>query len=370
MSLPVPSRIAEHFESPPPAASRSLWLARGVDSWDLTGGVPELDKGKLLRDFVASYRQGNPDFTSWSERRKKTWKDLDARCLKLTSEERLVVGLGLPHPTETGFLLDRLTGCPYLPGSTVKGLLRATAREVTSEDWEVDLGDDGKFWQDELETVFGRASEGDETLASRGTCVFFDAYPEVWPKLELDILTPHYSTYYRAGDEGDRSPTTYPGDWENPGPVTFLTVAAGTPFCFPIRYLGPTDARDEILGQIERLLTLGLTWLGVGGKTQAGYGFFAEAEPKDASAASRPEPPEEEVWEDAYVTRVASTGELKATHLRRDAFAEPELTETMPDRFLKKLKRGGQRVTVTVREDASSGAIEILKIDVPERFKD
>lgn len=367
MSLPVPPRIAAFFESPPIAASRSLWLARGVDSWNLE--IPDLDKGKFYRDFVKGYQDENPDFKSWAERRQRTLMELDAQCLKLESEERLVIGMGLPHPTETGFLLDRFTGVPYLPGSTVKGLLRATAREVTSEDWEVDLGDDQNFWQDELETVFGKTSTGDETLASRGTCVFFDAFPEAWPELEVDILTPHYSKYYRAGD-GDQDQKIFPGDWEKPGPVMFLTVATETPFCFPVRFLGPQDKRDDVLGRIERLLTIALSWLGVGGKTQAGYGFFAEAEPDDASVASPPETAEEEIWEGAYVTRVASTGKLKATYEGRKAYAEPEMTKSVPGRFLKRLKRGGQRVTASVRPNVVTGAIEILKIDVPEKFKD
>lgn len=287
-------------------------------------------------------------------RRKVTLKELGAELLDHTSEERLIIGLGLPHPTETGFLLDRLTGCPYLPGSSVKGLLRAAARDVARGD--LDLEDEQTFWKEHLETVFGTSSS-DEDSAARGDCAVYDAFPERWPTLEPDVLTPHYSGYY-SGEE------KYPGDWEDPVPVTFLTLRAGTKFLFPIRPLGRCVAADDLVAHIRPLLALALSWLGAGGKTQAGYGYF---EDKLDEAFGRV--PGQETWKNVHVKWEPNTGLVSTTHegkkRRLEALREGrELFAELPDSFVKKFKRDRVVQTdVVVRQ--APGRWEILEIKVP-----
>ncbi|MDR2798641.1 MAG: RAMP superfamily CRISPR-associated protein, partial [Treponema sp.] len=40
------------------------------------------------------------------------------------SSSPFISGLGSGHPNETGMILDRNTGCPFLPASSIKGVLR------------------------------------------------------------------------------------------------------------------------------------------------------------------------------------------------------------------------------------------------------
>lgn len=47
---------------------------------------------------------------------------------------RLVVGLGLPSPLETGITLHHLYGFPYLPGSAIKGVTRAWRMQRIAEE--------------------------------------------------------------------------------------------------------------------------------------------------------------------------------------------------------------------------------------------
>ena len=47
---------------------------------------------------------------------------------------RLVVGLGLPSPLETGITLHHLYGIPYLPGSAIKGVTRAFRLQKIAEE--------------------------------------------------------------------------------------------------------------------------------------------------------------------------------------------------------------------------------------------
>ena len=92
--------------------------------------------------------------------------------------------------------------------------------------------------------------------------------PSRLSKLELDIMNPHYSQYY-AGREP-------PSDSQNPVPVYFLTVPPGTEFRFSIGWREPFGGEDVGLGDIAKgWLVTGLTQLGVGAKTGAGYGYFA-----------------------------------------------------------------------------------------------
>ena len=92
--------------------------------------------------------------------------------------------------------------------------------------------------------------------------MFFDAVPTEVPQLELDVLTPHFPQWY----SGQNSPS----DDQEPKPVLFLTVAPKSKFLFALA--GP----EADVNRAKEWLTLGLTELGAGAKTAAGYGWFDE----------------------------------------------------------------------------------------------
>ncbi|MCS6774898.1 MAG: type III-B CRISPR module RAMP protein Cmr6, partial [Thermoflexales bacterium] len=177
----------------------------------------------------------------------------------LATEWCFVAGLGRKGSLEVGFTFNR-HGIPVLPGSSVKGLARAAARYAGVAETDPDFL-----------AIFGRASDAREDDAQAGEAIFFDAIPHQ-VKLELDVMNPHFPNYYR----GDAPPT----NWQSPVPVYFLTVAPKIPFWFAVGWRGVCDARAERLrNQAEDWLRLGLTELGAGAKTNAGYGFFTPAPP-------------------------------------------------------------------------------------------
>jgi CRISPR-associated protein Cmr6 len=241
-------------------ANRSLVWDRGVDVYEPSWQIPK-DNGKS--GFLTRFRDtfaAPPDYPSFVERRRRALARAGARCVPMACASRLVVGLGLPHPFETGLLLDRLTGCPYLPGSSVKGLVRAAARRVAAGD----LAGEREFWSRHFDELLGPDVAGGPP-AAKGKAIFDDAFPERWPRLELDVLTPHYREYYEKG--------VPPGDWFDPVPLPFLTIADGTVFLFHFR-LGESQAGEEGLDRIAELLETALDWLGIGGKKASGYGTF------------------------------------------------------------------------------------------------
>lgn len=178
----------------------------------------------------------------------------ELRMPDLTAAWRVATGLGAAHPTENGFTFDQPLGLPVLPGSTVKGLVRAASA------W---AGEDA----DRLARWLGPEREDADDRAAKGAVTFFDAVPIVWPKLAVDIVNTHHGDWYVA--DKDRRPRG-PLETDDPVPVQFLTLEAGTRFRFA--FMAPAAEADAV----EARLREGLADLGIGGKTAAGYGRFSE----------------------------------------------------------------------------------------------
>lgn len=190
------------------------------------------------------------------ERHGKLIASLGGYYLIAETDWRFVSGLGNGHPFETGFTWHRTLGAPYLPGSSVKGLIRAWA-----EDW-------GAADPDEVKRLFG-----DTDTEGAGALIVFDAFPIEVPKLELDIMNPHYGPYYQ-----DQSSSIPPADYHSPVPVFFLTVAAKTTFEFALAPRRPRDHKGKDAMEAGlKLLREALETLGSGGKTAVGYGRMVNA---------------------------------------------------------------------------------------------
>ena len=166
----------------------------------------------------------------------------------LTTASRFVTGLGRSHPVENGFSWHPTLGTPYLPGSSVKGLIRAWAER------DADPKPDCRT----IERLLG-------SPVTVGSICLLDAVPVKPVQLEADIMTPHY-----AGWTADDPP----GDWCSPTPIPFLATAAWTPFLFgliPRRAVSNKDL-DDVIGWLNSAID----WSGGGAKTAVGYGRFRE----------------------------------------------------------------------------------------------
>jgi CRISPR-associated protein Cmr6 len=174
-----------------------------------------------------------------------------SRTLRYRVTWRLTLGLGLPSPTENGFVFDPLIGVPYIPGSAVKGLCRrtATVAEMDATEWQ---------------RLFGPEQVTADTATFQGSVVFLDAYPSRWPRLAVDVVNCHHPTYYR--DQGKSDSARWPSETESPVPVFSLTVDHNTEFTFRLA------GQEADLVAMTRLLAQGLDWLGIGAKTAVGYG--------------------------------------------------------------------------------------------------
>lgn len=184
----------------------------------------------------------------------RTWRDsmtqLGIEPTEIRAVGPVAVGLGNASPLEVGLTLHHTYGVPYLPGSALKGLaLRAAHRtDVSEHDRRVIFGDDS-----------------DSTPAA-GYATFWDAWlvpDQTRPHpLQRDVITVHHGEYYSK--HGKVAPT----DFDDPNPVSFVSVRPGTRFGLAVSCAESTAVADR-----ARDLTLwGLANLGIGGKTNAGYG--------------------------------------------------------------------------------------------------
>ncbi len=216
---------------------------------------------------------------------------------RLTSP--FISGLGAGHPYETGLILDRNTGIPYIPATGIKGVMRlAHALNLAEKDKNVKKGiiSKGVFKKDQnghewnvddaaatLQKYFGFMQDKDGEESVRGQLVFLDAFPEELPVLKLDIMNPHYRTYY---SHGEKKGNPGPIETENPNPIKFISVEPGCCFVFRAFVLPLSEPKDLKRNLPERtfnekdrdnvieMFATAFERIGLGGKTSIGYGRF------------------------------------------------------------------------------------------------
>lgn len=275
----------------------------------------ETEKGKVLYQIKPNF--GDLKFEDFKSKMTIIKSSLESQGYKLTEpisrkpDWRLIVGLGNESVYETSITLHHIYGIPYIPGSAVKGVVRSyVIQEVLGKDFEpydwhiidkiIEMDKD-QFQElktkseKELTEKFEnkkenkkpsdpfvkklKSNEWQELNVTRkifgnqdqqGEVIFFDAFPTSAPKIEPDIMNPHYALYY-----SDKNNQTPPADYHDPRPLFFLTVKDAT-FDF---YLGmkpkhQNKDKDDLLGKTNTWLNEALTTHGIGAKTAVGYGYF------------------------------------------------------------------------------------------------
>lgn len=193
---------------------------------------------------------------------------------------RMVIGLGGENVLETGLTLHHTYGTPLIPGTALKGL----ASHYCDQVWGArDQGEEFKRWREGVpggtyhKAIFG-------TTDDSGHIVFHDAWitPETLTKsLQSDVMTPHHGDYY----SGSGAPT----DFDDPNPVTFLSVV-GT-FHITVSCDVTGDEGKKWAQLVFYMLSEALREWGIGGKTNAGYGRLEKIDPNARPAQNAPTVP-------------------------------------------------------------------------------
>lgn len=245
-----------------------LWYDKFCDKWDDDWNKGLIDGGK--QDWIKTVLKGKiGDMAVLREievRRNALHSAIGGVALFFKTKGPFVTGLGRNHPVENGFAWHHTLGVPYLPGSSIKGVVRAWAASWLSKP------------EDDINRIFGPRDSKDQSAKdhSVGSVIFLDALPIKPVQLKADIITPHYGHYYQD-DEGK----TPPADWYSPIPVAFLAVDSNQEFVFglmPRRPDNPDDVDD--CSNANGWLVDALKNLGGGAKTAVGYGRFENFVPR------------------------------------------------------------------------------------------
>ena len=269
MTRPLPRFAARCPDTRPPDGHAGLWFDKFCDRWRVQGTlwVMKSEKGddgsnpklEWIKTLTTGKVGTSRQIDECASRLMRLFDRRGGRCAVFTTESRFVTGLGRSHPVENGFALHPTLGTPYLPGSSVKGLVRAWAKLGAADP------------SPPCEIV--RRLLGDRETA--GGISFLDAVPIAPVQLEADVMTPHY-----AGWTEDEPP----GDWRSPTPIPFLVTAAGTPFLFGVV---PRRAVPDDLCTVMPWLCSALAWTGGGAKTAVGYGRFGRDDDRTAALMQR-----------------------------------------------------------------------------------
>lgn len=230
----------------------SLWLQKGLKE-------KEEDKDKLPKDEEKPKTKHLKELVDFKcelyPKAFNRWFDLTAADTHrfsqtvMTLDNRLLIGLTGNAALETGCSLSRNYGMPYIPASSVKGVVRAWAKQYLPESAET------------IEQLFG-TYDSDQPNRVSGTVTFHDAWwiPQGGSKpFVLDVVTTHHQAYYNGGQDE-------PTDKDSPIPNHQLAVHGS--FLFVI------EGAPEHVELCQKMLAQALQNNGIGAKTAAGYGYM------------------------------------------------------------------------------------------------
>ena len=253
----------------------SLYSPRMV-SWKFSGKELKVDES-VIKSLCKKSEESFPTTSSLLKKKNDLQKayitELDSQGIKTfeikaKTTSPFITGLGSGHPTETGMILDRNTGLPYIPASSIKGVLRLSqAINCADEKGNVDENDA------RIVKYFGTTSDAQK--AERGQLIILDAYPdsERVPKLKVDIMNPHFGKYYSGENK-------QPVETESPVPIKFLAVTEGTMFVFRCAFMPlenkilSDNEKQTIQEDVIKMFDTAFETVGFGGKTAIGYGRF------------------------------------------------------------------------------------------------
>ncbi len=203
------------------------------------------DRGALVPDLAPL----SDLVVAWRVRWERVAAAADAVTFNASPEWRVIVGLGGNALLQGGITLHHVYGLPFIPATSLKGITRLYAEVVV------------EVPEEEVARLFGDV-DGEARL---GELQFLDGVPAEPPRIERDLMNPHYALYYGGQNK------VPPGDYLSPTPVFLLTLGRGSLYRFGVASLPGNRADAELAAGWMRSA---LGEVGLGAKTAAGYGYW------------------------------------------------------------------------------------------------
>lgn len=284
-------------------------------------------------EFFIRPNYGNLNFEGIAKRQQTQVKTLytenKSEIIKITPDWRLICGLS-GGIYETNMTLHHVYGTPYIPASSIKGVVRSW---IITKVFGENAPDEEKDYPmvnaeyralktsrlfcilfgapESIERVIFKNGKpekkkdknGNDTddyitdkkeknaldTESQGKVTFFEGLPITPPQLMPDVINVHYQDWYK---EKDYSPPT---DFQKTVPVIFLTVTSESQFQTAVASHNTDSIKNwegfELLAKPvslsgdATLVELAKKWLenalskhGIGAKTAVGYGYMKPAD--------------------------------------------------------------------------------------------
>jgi CRISPR-associated protein Cmr6 len=326
------------------SAHPGLQIQRG---WNIYDENDKEGKTKHIQDICRLPAPGlyEPAYKRWEKATSDKGRFLQ---IAMKIETRLLIGLNGGGALETGCAVSHTYGMPYIPGSSIKGAVRAFTKNLPNINKAA------------LKQIFGSEADSEDPLGLSGSIGFHDAWwiPGKGKPFVQDILTPHHMDYY--GSEG-QIPAT---DLDSPVPNALIGVQGS--------FLFTLEGDPAWLKAAGELLKRALTENGIGAKTAAGYGYFSfdqKAADKQREDARKAE--SEQIFSPAKLKLDAGKKELVA-YLDKGRKTAPvkgqeadQLLATLPEdkRGGKKIKEGTLVVEIRIKEEGNM--LKLLAIRMP-----
>ena len=282
----------------------------------LQRGLPEHDEAESEAKTkhvarVCEARPGEFYGNAYGRWRRATADKQRFRQVLLALEQRLFAGLTGGGILETGGAISHSYGAPYIPGTSVKGVVAASARE------RLRTQQNGHAICDEL---FGAPATAHPPAGLSGLITIHDAWwvpDSASAPLVAEVVTSHHLEYY--GKDGSTPATDFDS------PVPNAQVAAQGKFLFVIE--GPAQWLDLA----ESMLKETLARRGLGARTRSGYGLFKNENSLPAARSA---------WVDGTIARLKKENNaredevlrgnslaqafraIEDAHLKREAFED------------------------------------------------
>ncbi len=314
MPIPINSSLKNAIENVnrfKESSNLNLLFNKYIYNWDENQGYQSKNKHIFLKTISETFNSKNVSMNKSYEFFIKKWKDTinkmhNSVALTANNLTRLTVGLGNETILENSITLNNTWGFPYIPGSALKGAVRAYYINKISEDITElapnDIDDLISLSDKDFANKNAEIKTNKSILSARrifgtkdkeGAIIFFDAYPTKFPLLKVDIMNPHFLSYY-SNKENNNPP---PGDWENPVLIYFITVKENQQFLFAYSTRHNYNLDEVDLGQLKEYIKATLIEHGIGAKTSVGYGFFSKIAYIEKEAPKDPPKPQKKLSE-------------------------------------------------------------------------
>ena len=259
-------------------AHPGLLLQRGLTEHEEHGKQGESRKNQHVA-LACAIRPADFYERAFARWQKATSDAQSFRSITLALESRLYIGLAGGGMLETGCAISHSYGTPYIPGSSVKGVVRVHAEQRLCRTGKAQ----GLAICNEL---FGARQDHHTSANLAGLISLHDAWwvpRSAKSPLVEEVVTTHHMNYY---SKDGREPAT---DFDSPVPN--VQVAVQGAFLFVMA--GPS----AWLGLAEQILVDALCTRGIGAKSRAGYGYFKQGALQPAATTCD--------WVDTEVAKLA-----------------------------------------------------------------